>query len=79
MATTPVLGYRDQTDGNVMLVNESKIAEEKLLRVIEQLDVNGIGDKRWLAIAKTHLEQGFMALNRAIFKPERVQIPPEAT
>ena len=31
-------------------------------------------DQRWLAIARTNIEQGFMALNRAIFRPERVEL-----
>jgi hypothetical protein len=70
----PVHGYREQTDGNVTLVNENKVTEEKLLRLMEELDTSGVGDKRWLAIAKTHFEQGFMALNRAIFKPTRVKL-----
>ena len=26
-------------------------------------------DKRWVAIARTHLQEGFMALTRAIAKP----------
>lgn len=68
----PVHGYREQADDNIALVNENKITEEKLLRLIESLA--GVGDGRWLAIAKTHLEQGFMALNRAIFKPTRVTL-----
>ena len=33
--------------------------------------------KRWLAIGRTHIEQGFMAINRAIFRPDRVEIPGE--
>lgn len=35
-------------------------------------------DKRWLAIARTHIEQGFMAMNRSIFNPERVTLPKKA-
>jgi hypothetical protein len=31
-------------------------------------------DRRWLSIAKTHFEQGFMALNRSIFKPQRIKL-----
>lgn len=30
-------------------------------------------DKRWLAISRTQLEQAFMALNRSIFKPQRLE------
>ncbi len=32
-------------------------------------------DKRWLALAKTQIEQGFMAMNRAVFQPGRVSLP----
>ncbi len=32
-------------------------------------------DKRWLAIARTHIQEGFMALNRAVFQPQRVKLP----
>lgn len=75
----PVHGYRQQTGGNVSLVNENKIAEERILRMIERdvikKDGSGILDPRWAAIAKTHFEQAFMALNRAVFKPERVKFP----
>lgn len=74
MSGLPVHGYREQTDGNVSLVNKNKIDEEKILRVIDDLFANNVGDKRWLAIARTHIEIAFMSLNRAIFKPERVQL-----
>lgn len=46
----------------------NKEEEQRVLRTIrllegdEKLGVN----KRWAAIAKTHFEEGFMALNRAI-------------
>ena len=29
-------------------------------------------DQRWAAVARTHLEQGFMAMNRAVFRPGRI-------
>lgn len=70
----PVQGYRAQSESNIQLVNENKIAEEKILRTIDSLMDNPEIDKRWLAIARTHIEQGFMALNRSIFKPERIQL-----
>ncbi len=37
----------------------------------------GTVDKRWLAIGRTAIEQGFMAVNRSIFKPGRVVLPDE--
>lgn len=32
-------------------------------------------DGRWLAIARTHFQEGFMALNRAVFQPQRIKLP----
>ena len=75
----PVAGYQKQSETAVTLVNTNKFKEEKILRDIDAL-LNGQtpdgesfqADPRWLAIARTNIEQGFMALNRAIFKPERI-------
>lgn len=74
----PVPGYRAQSDHNVALVTHFKQLEEQLLR---ELDVMADSvephrfDKRWLAIARTNLEQGFMALNRSVFQPTRIRLP----
>jgi hypothetical protein len=71
----PVKGYTNQPTEKVDMVNFNKIDEERILRAIDQYGMNPDVDKRWLAIAKTNIEQGFMALNRAIFKPERIKLP----
>jgi hypothetical protein len=77
----PVAGYTSQTDEAIALVNENKLAEERLLRVIdllvgrEQTDPGNAVDQRWVAIAKTHFQEGFMALNRSIFRPTRIALP----
>lgn len=68
----PVAGYTQQADAKVSLVNEFKADEERLLRKIEALTDH---DKRWAAVAFTHFQQGFMALNRAVFQPNRVMLP----
>lgn len=70
----PVAGYTAQIDENVLLVNMNKRDEESILRSIDLYAMNPKVDKRWLAIAKTHIEQGFMAMNRAIFKPQRIKL-----
>jgi len=70
----PVQGYRSQSTSNVDLVNKNKVKEEEILRTIDELKENTEVDQRWLAIAKTQLEQGFMALNRSIFKPTRIDL-----
>lgn len=73
----PVAGYQPQSEENVKQVNINKEQEERLLRLIELL-FDTDADKRWLSIAKTHFEQGYMALNRAIFQPKRVRLPEDA-
>jgi hypothetical protein len=79
----PVAGYRQQPQAAVDLVNENKKTEERILRLIDDLQNGTIrsgdsieafqADGRWLAIARTDLEKGFMALNRAIFQPTRIE------
>lgn len=73
----PVQGYKDQSQPNVDLVNRNKKIEELVLKVIDELEVVSDIDRRWLAIAKTDLEKGFMAMNRSIFKPSRAKLLPE--
>lgn len=71
----PVHGYTAQTALAVDLVNQNKIAEEDILRMLDEYAKREDVDKRWLAIGRTHLEQAFMAINRAIFRPQRIKIP----
>lgn len=87
-AGLPVHGYQPQTGDKVALVNEFKQDEERLLRkvgvVMSALKPNTgdepaldqpAYDRRWAAIARTHFQEGFMALNRAVFQPQRVKLP----
>lgn len=79
----PVLGYALEAQSKVKVdrANELKQHEERLLRELDALAQNGIlrveptCDPRWLAIARTHIEEAFMALNKAIFKPQRIALP----
>lgn len=86
----PVAGYKPQSDASIALVNEFKAVEERLLRKLDRMTnrrETGEGhahdvyvpptgyDQRWLAIARSHFEQGFMALNRSVFQPGRVKLP----
>jgi hypothetical protein len=70
-----VLGYTGQSDEKIHLVNANKESEEALLRLLDAYARNDEIDGRWVAIARTHIEQGFMALNRAVFQPERISLP----
>lgn len=71
----PVAGYQAQSSQNIDLVNANKVAEEVILRNLDDLAEMPEVDKRWLNIARSHVEQGFMAMNRAIFKPGRIALP----
>jgi hypothetical protein len=79
---TPVKGYTAQSKGALRLVNENKEIEERVLRRLDHLatvkateggdlDIDG----RWLAIARTHIQEAFMAANRAIMNPQRIKLP----
>ena len=71
----PVPGYRPQPEWAVKLVKDLKETEERLLRKLDDLKGNPEIDQRWVAIANTHFQEGFMAINRSIFKPTRVILP----
>ena len=41
-----------------------------------EVNTSGIeADRRWLAIARTHFQEGYSALNRAVFRPTRIKLP----
>jgi hypothetical protein len=73
----PIFGYKDVKPVTQELVDANKEREERLLRAVDEWNkINeAYLDHRWLAIARTHFQQGFMAMNRAIFKPQRISLP----
>jgi hypothetical protein len=71
----PVPGYKPQSGLAVATVGYNKQIEEEVLRVLDELAERDDIDKRWLAVGRTQIEQGFMAVNRAVFKPGRVRLP----
>jgi hypothetical protein len=73
----PVKGYKPQDKWAIEAVNHNKEIEEVLLRVLDRLKQHPKIDQRWLAIGRTDLEKGFMAINRAIFQPGRVELANE--
>lgn len=65
-----ITGYRDLTDTEINLMNDAKSMASGIGAFITTLETLPDIDKRWLAIAKTDLQKGFMALVRSIAKPE---------
>lgn len=64
-----IKGYRDLTQEEINLMNEGKELADKVGGYIDRLEMLAFTDKRWVAIGKTHLQQGFMAAIRGIAKP----------
>ena len=73
---TKIKGYRDLSAEEIALMNEGKNLAQKVGAFIEKLEAAEFAqtsdqtpDKRWLAIGKTDLQKGFMAVIRSIAKP----------
>lgn len=65
-----ITGYRELTEDEIALMNEVKAKAAETGALIDRLKYVQSVDPRWTAIASTQLQQGFMALTRAIAKPE---------
>lgn len=69
-------GYRNLSELEIALINKIKetgeVLESLLLDLSESHDPDSTtkADPRWLAIGRTHLQEGLMALTRSIAKPE---------
>lgn len=84
----PVKGYTPQPKEATDLANEGKELEERVLRYIEKVanrakDVKvpeGHTDERlrYAALGKTNVQDGFMWTIRAIFNPQRAELPEDA-
>ena len=63
-----ISGYRDLSETEIAAMNDLKDTERRLLVTLDQIadDSNG----RHVALAKTHIETGFMFAIKAIAKPE---------
>jgi hypothetical protein len=66
-----IKGYRELSKAEIDLMNTIKEHGPDLEDLIAELESNDeVVDQRWVAIGKTHLQQGLMALTRAVAKPE---------
>lgn len=64
-----ITGYRDLSPAELDDINDGKNLSISVGKFIERLEKEPDVDKRWLAIAKTDLQKGFMSLIRSIAKP----------
>lgn len=62
---------QERTRGEVALINNITAVGNDVGDLVAAMEGADTGfDQRWVAIAKTQLQQGFMALTRAVAKPE---------
>ena len=80
----PVAGYTSQSQSNVDLANEGKALEERYLRWLDKLDKAAATSihledmnerRRFVALARTHIQTGAMFSIRSIFLPQRIKLP----
>lgn len=64
-----IKGYRELNEAEIALMNEVKSKGVELGDLVEKLRTNKELDQRWVSIGATELQQGLMALTRAITKP----------
>lgn len=65
-----ITGYRDLSEGEIAVMNRIKAKAIEIGELVKELEQKAWADKRWVAIGKTDLQTGFMALVRSITKPE---------
>jgi hypothetical protein len=64
-----IKGYRELTECELIWINSIKELADQVGKEVESFEhVEGV-DQRWLNIAKTDLQKGFMALVRSIAQP----------
>lgn len=65
-----IRGYRELPGDQVSAINQIKDAQWEFADLWKSVrDRDGV-DMRWVAIARTHFEEGFSALVRAIARPQ---------
>jgi len=65
-----IKGYRDLSEPEIAEMNRIKAAGESIGALVASVAAMPGVDQRWVAIARTELQQGFMALTRAVARPE---------
>jgi hypothetical protein len=63
------LGYRVLSDDEQEKVRKIRMVGAAMQALLDDIDGDGM-DKRWLAIARTHFQEGLMAAVRSVAKPE---------
>lgn len=65
-----ITGYRELNGTELTLINELKALGSTIEEEVTQLrNLGEHVDQRWVSIGQTHMQQGLMALIRAVAQP----------
>lgn len=67
-----IVGYVEQSPEQINGINTLKSIEISVVEILDKYlrdETAEKADKRWMSIAKTHIQQGFMAAVRAVARP----------
>ena len=64
-----IKGYRELSQEEIDAMNEIKTKGAELGELVAKLQAQQGLDQRWIAIGKTELQQGLMALTRGVAQP----------
>lgn len=64
-----IKGYRELSQGEIDTMNRIKEHGIALGELVEQMRLFIPADQRWVEVGATQLQQGLMALTRAVAKP----------
>ena len=65
-----ITGYGELNQSEIDAMNEIKAKGKELGELVEKLQASWDVDQRWVSIGATELQQGLMALTRAVAKPK---------
>ena len=65
-----IRGYRELDETEIALMNVIKAKGAEIGEIVDKLRITEGIDQRWVNIGATQLQQGLMALTRAIAKPD---------
>lgn len=65
-----IKGYRDLSQAEIDAMNRVKDKAAEVGALLDDLGRMESVDPRWLAIARTDLQKGFMSATRAVAKPD---------
>jgi DNA-binding transcriptional MerR regulator len=65
-----IKGYKQLSETQILMINHLKDLGSNLENIIQILNSFPNTDKRWVAIGRTDLETGIMALVRAVANPD---------